>query len=128
MRNHLYRCFVFGEHGTLGRRVRIRILECIVDFICSICPNSNNLYTGHRDIDEDGTELQDAFRRNNESFEAVLPNSVLGYIDFAGGEKVKICVSFENNTYPIQKVREFVNQSPVQGWSVTFTGEHYTNA
>jgi hypothetical protein len=127
-RNHLYRCFVFGEHGTLGRRVRIRIPECVVEFIRSICPDPNNNYTGHRDIDEDGTELQVGFGRTNESFESVLPDSILGDIDFEGGEKVKICVSFDDNTHPIQKVREFVNRSPAQGWTVTFSGENYTNA
>ena len=127
-RNHLYRCFVFGEHGTLGRRVRIRIPECVVEFIRSICPDRNKNYPGHRDIDEDGTELQVGFGRSNESFESVLPDSILGDIDFEGGEKVKICVSFDDNTHPIQKVREFVNRSPAQGWTVTFSGENYTNA
>ncbi len=127
-RNHLYRCFVFGEHRTLGRRVRIRIPECVIEFIRSICPDPNNNYTGHRDIDEDGTELQVGNSRNNESFKSVLPDSILGEVDFEGGEKVKICVSFDDNTHPIQKVREFVNKSPAQGWTVTFSGENYTNA
>jgi len=126
--NHRYRCFVFGEHGTLGRRVRIRIPECVIEFIRSICPDPNNNYTGHRDIDEDGTELQVGYSRNNESFESVLPDSILGKVDFEGGEKVKICVSFDDNMHPIQKVREFVNKSPAQGWTVTFSGENYTNA
>ena len=48
--------------------------------------------------------------------------------DFEGVEKVKICLSLDDNTHPIQKVREFVNTSPAQGWTVTFSGENYTNA
>ena len=114
-RNHLYRCFVFAEHGTLGRRVCIHIPECVVSFIHRMCPNANNIYTGHQDIDEDGNKLPDTLGRNNQSFELVLLDSIHGHTDFAGGEKVKICVSFENNNNPITNVWDFVNQSPVEG-------------
>ena len=120
-RNHLYRCFVFGEHGTLGRCNRVRIPECVVAFIRSICPDPENSYTGHRDIDEDGNECY------NESFESVLPDSHED-INFDAGEKAKVCVSFENNQFDITKVREFITQSPVGGWYVTFSGDEFTNA
>ena len=67
-RNRLYRCFVFGEHGTLGRCNRVRIPACVVTFIRTLCPDHNNNYTGFRDIDEDGNEAPD------DSFESVLPD------------------------------------------------------
>ncbi len=35
-RNHLYRKFVAAEHGVLGHRVRIRIPECVIAFICGL--------------------------------------------------------------------------------------------
>ena len=55
-RNHLYRKYVVGEHGTLGHRVRVHIPECVVNFICNLCPEPSGMYTGHRDINEDGEE------------------------------------------------------------------------
>ena len=82
-RNCLYPCFVFGEHGTLGRRNRIRIPECVVTFIRSLCPDENNNYTGFRDVDEDGNGAP------NESVQG-------GNINFEAGERVKICISFDN--------------------------------
>ena len=66
--------------------------------------------------------------RNNQTFELVLPDSVHVHIDFAGGEKVKNCVFFEDNAYPITNVRDFVNRSPAEGWQVTFDGDHHTTA
>jgi hypothetical protein len=127
-RNHLYSCFVFSEHGRLGRRHRIRIPECVVSFIRSICPDENNQYTGHRDIDDDDNTADDGGMSMNDSFASVLPDDVLGPINFNRGERVKVCVSFENEIFPIEYVRDFVNHSPVEGWQVTFAGEHFTNA
>lgn len=130
-RNHLYSCFVFSEHGRLGRRHRIRIPECVVSFIRSICPDENNQYTGHRDIDDDDNMADNGgtgATSMNDSFESVLPDDVLGPIHFDRGERAKVCVSFENEKFPISYVRDFVNQSPVEGWQVTFAGEHFTNA
>jgi hypothetical protein len=42
--------------------------------------------------------------------------------------KVKVCVSFENSVYPISHVREFINESNVSSWAVTFVGDEFTNA
>jgi len=122
-RNHLYRKFVYGEHGTLGRRVRVRIPECVVNFIRQLCPEPSGHYTGHRDIDDEGDEAP-----NDESFEGVLPEGHVGDLDFDSGMKVKVCVSFENAVFPISHVRNFIQESNVPGWSVTFVGDDYTNA
>ena len=121
--NHLYRKFVFGEHGTLGRRVRVRIPECVVAFIRQLCPEPSGSYTGHRDIDDEGEEAP-----NDDSFEGVLPEGHVGALDFENGMKVKVCVSFENSVYPISHVRKFINESNVSGWAVTFVGDEFTNA
>ncbi len=121
-RNHLYRKYVVGEHGSLGRHVRVRIPECIVNFIRTLCPEPSGVYTGNRDISEDGKEWG-----NDESFEAVLPEHQLGVINFAEGTKVKVCVSFKNSVYPISHVRMFIRECSVPGWVVTFVGDEYTN-
>ena len=47
---------------------------------------------------------------------------------YAGGEKVKICISFENKKFPITYVRKFVSQSQVEGYQVTFVGYTFTDA
>lgn len=122
-RNHLYRKFVYGEHGTLGRRVRVRIPECVVAFIREWCPEPSGQYTGHRDIDEEGEETP-----NNDSFESALPEGHVGELDFNSGVKVKVCVSFENARFPISHVRNFIQESNVPGWSVSFVEDTFTNA
>jgi len=126
-RNHLYRKYVVGEHGTLGRHVRVRIPECVVNFIRSLCPEPSGVYTGHRDISEDGEEDGEELG-NDESFEAVLPEHHLGVVNYAEGARVKVCVTFENRVYPISNVRMFIQECSVPGWVVTFVGEEYTNA
>ncbi len=45
VRREIISIAVFCVHGTLGWRVHIFITECVVSFICSICPNANNIYT-----------------------------------------------------------------------------------
>ena len=123
-RNHLYRTYVAAEHGTLGHRVRIRIPDCVVAFIRAIVPSPNNVYTGHRDVDDEGNETDP-----NESYHFATPDSNLhGYIDYAAGEKVKITVSFDNSDFDINHVRQFIERSPINGWNVTFTGSTYTVA
>ena len=49
------------------------------------------------------------------SFEAVLPDSDRRVIKFKEGEKVKLCISFQNDV-------------PAEGWQVTFVGDMFTNA
>ena len=123
-RNHLYRKFVVGEHGTLGRHVRVRVPECVIKFIRELCPEPSGTYTGHRDVDSEGEEEVG----NDESFEGVLPQGNLGTINFDGGMKIKVCVSFENTVYPISHIRKFINESNVFGWTVSFVGDEFTNA
>ena len=53
-RNHLYRTFVRAEHGILGRGVRVAIPDCVVALIRTLVPSPDNIYTGHRDADEEG--------------------------------------------------------------------------
>ena len=121
-RNHLYRCFVFSEYGTLGCHNRIHIPDCVLAFICSVCPDPQNRYTAHREFNEECNKLDniDDVDRPNESFKSILPDAVQGSIDFDGGEKFKVSVSFENDVFDIAKVRQFVAESPVEGWQVYF--------
>ena len=65
-------------------------------------------------------------KNQNKSFESVHPNAINGNINFDGGERVKICVLFENNNFDITNVREFVAQLPVEGWQITFSGDSFT--
>jgi hypothetical protein len=37
-------------------------------------------------------------------------------------------MSFENQVSPIANVHNFINESNVVGWSVTFVGDQFTNA
>jgi hypothetical protein len=84
-RNHLYRKFVVEEHGTLVRRNHVHIPECVVTFIRGLCPEPTGIYTGHRDVDDEG--VQDV--GNNESFEAVPPpQGNVGNINFENDELV----------------------------------------
>jgi hypothetical protein len=99
-RNHLYSCFVFEDEGRVGSLYRHRIPECIVSFILSICP--------------------DVYDDNNDDLKCI--------IRFNQGEKVKVSVSFENETVPMWHVLDFVKQSPVQGWHVTLYGEYNMKA
>ena len=134
-RKQLYRCFVVGEYGTLGRHNRVRIPECVVTFIRSLCPDSEGVYMGHRDVG-DGTganTVEDVCQDiGNESFESILPDgsSINGVtnINFNAGEKVKVCVTFENAIFGIDAVRAFVLESPAYGWQVSFVEHSFTNA
>ena len=112
----------FGEHRTLGQRNYIHIPECIVTFICSLCPDENNKYTCFRDIDKDGNEAPD------DSFESSHPDVQGGNINFEAGERVKICMPFDNKNFDISQVQKFIAESPVEGWSMTFCGDTFTDA
>ena len=124
-RNHLYCCYVATEHGSLGCCICICIPECIIAFICNLVPSLDNKYTGHCDVDDIGEEVE----KKNELFKSVLPDAVAGGgINYDGGGKIKICVTFDSTTFSIVQVRYFILQSPVEGWQVTFIGDTYTNA
>lgn len=82
----------------------------------------HNNYTGFRDVDEDGNEAP------NDSFESVHPDVQGGNVNFDAGERVKICISFDNNNFDISNVQEFIAESPVEGWSVTFCGDAFMDA
>jgi hypothetical protein len=49
-------------------------------------------------------------------------------INFDGGEKVYICVTFDNNKFSLGHIHEFVSNSLKDGWQVSFCGEDYSNA
>ena len=87
-RQHLYHKHVVGEHGTLSCHVRVCIPECVVNFICNLCPKPSGVYAGHWDIDEGGDEELG----NDESFEGILPQGQMGVLNFDDGTKVKVCV------------------------------------
>ena len=89
-----------------------------------MCPEPSGLYTGHRDIDDEGQEELG----NEESFEGVLPQGCMGIINFDDGMEVKVCVSSKNKVYPISHVCKFINESNVAGWMVTFVGEVFMKA
>ena len=58
----------------------------------------------------------------------VLPDAVQGGINYTVGEKLKICLTFDNAQSGIGQVMDFVNQSLVVGWQVSFIGTAYSNA
>jgi hypothetical protein len=91
-----------------------------------LCVDANGQYTAHHNVNDVGEEEEDDDNMpNNDSFEIVLPESINGNsINFSMSEKAKVCVSFENCKFPIEKVRSFIYQSPVKGWQVTFVEEH----
>jgi hypothetical protein len=43
--NHLYRSFVRSEYGQLGARTHLKIPDCDVSFIRSICPSADGNYS-----------------------------------------------------------------------------------
>jgi hypothetical protein len=55
-----------------------------------LSPEPTGIYTGHRDVDDEGVEDVS----NNQSFEGVFPQGNVGNVHFENGEKVKVCVSF----------------------------------
>jgi hypothetical protein len=91
----------------------------VINFIRVLCPEPSGLYTGHRNIHDEGEEELG----NKESFEGVLPQRRMGIINFDDGMKVKVCVSFENKVYPISHFCKFINESNVVVLMVTFVGE-----
>ena len=57
-RRDLYRIYVLGFYGHLGRGIRVEIPTCVRDYIRELCPDPSGEYMGHRaaatdDIDED---------------------------------------------------------------------------
>ena len=68
-RNHLYRVFVASEHGRLGSRNRVKIPDCVVSYIRSICPSDDGQYTGfHPCVNTRGedTEVDGDYTMNQE--------------------------------------------------------------
>ena len=49
-RNHLYRSFVSAEYGPLGKHNRVKIPDCVTEYIRSICPSQDGQYTGFREV------------------------------------------------------------------------------
>jgi hypothetical protein len=77
---------------------------------------------GHHDVGDDvgANNFEAAYNDiRNESYESILPNDTFANedtnINFDAGEKVKVCVSFENSVFGIDVVRTFVTESPVHG-------------
>jgi len=74
-RKQLYPCFVVGEYGTQGRNNRVRIPECVMTFIRSLCPEPEAVYVGHHDVG-DGTgviTVKDVCQDiRNESFDGLI--------------------------------------------------------
>jgi hypothetical protein len=59
-----------------------------MSFICTLCPSSNEIYTEDRDVDEN---------TNQNSFEAVLPDSDQNKIKFDVGEKLRSVSHLKTN-------------------------------
>jgi hypothetical protein len=119
--NHLYRCFVFNEYGSLGCRNCICIPECVVAFIRVICPDPNNQYTNIMML-----MMMDSMHVMNHSSWSTW--TLLGPISILLVEREWKCVLHSNIHFCIDKVRSYITQSPVEGWNVTFPSSDFTDA
>jgi hypothetical protein len=79
---------------------------CTSASLCVLSLSFNYVCTGHHDISKDRNE-DPGNKNKNESFELVWSDSVHRNINFNDGKTVKICVSFENNKFPIVNARDF---------------------
>lgn len=111
-RTHLYHCSIVGGHGTLGCIVCFCIIDYVVVFSCSMCPDPDDTYMGHHD--GNGDDVQTLHKDNrNESIESTLPDGNIAHrtknINFNAGEKMKIFVSFENSVVQVDAMRCFIS-------------------
>jgi hypothetical protein len=65
-----------SEHGTLGACNRVKIPDCVVSFIHSICPYSDGLYMGFRAYGEDGGARVGADGDNDPDRHAHVANNI----------------------------------------------------
>ena len=105
--NVLYRCFVRTEYDVLGRRNRVRIPLCIVEFIHSICPSNDGRYTGHQtveggdDVDDDEAVEDDTA---NTSYEEIKEEASPKHARFDDGEKIRLSLYFRNSQFSAEYV------------------------
>ena len=145
-RNHLYRSFVSAEYGPLGHHNRVKIPDCIVDYIQSICPSPDGAYTGFRDVGDsanatenassDGTSKAAAStpkssKANKRKAEDQSPSAVeseyaaasLNSI-YTGGENIKFNVSFNHPQFTSDHVRKFILRAPhAASWTIEFQNQ-----
>ena len=130
-RNVLYRCFVRTEYGVLGRRNLVCIPLCIVKFIRSICPSDDGRYTGHQtveggdDVDDDESVEDDTA---NTSYEKIQEEASPKHVCFDDGEKIRLSLYFRDSQFSAEYVRQFILQSPTDGWQITYQQELFTTA
>jgi hypothetical protein len=70
---------------------------------------------GHHDVVEEGNKVVVG---NEDSFKGFLSQGNIRSIDFEHRMKVEICVSFQNDVYPISHVLKFITDSIcMDSWS-----------
>jgi hypothetical protein len=142
-RNHLYRSFVSAEYGPLGHHNRVKIPDCVVEYIRSICPSPDGSYTGFRDVGDstsakefestDGhsksstatPKSKKAKKKNNEDqspaaveseYAAASLNSI-----YNRGENITFVVSFNHPQFTTEQVRKFIMRAPyAASWTIEF--------
>ncbi len=130
-RNVLYRCFVRTEYGVLGRRNRVRIPLCVVEFIRSICPSNEGRYTVHQtleggdDVDDEEAVEDDTA---NTSYEEIEEEASAKHVRFDVGEKIRLSLYFKDSQFSAEYVHQFILQSPTDGWQITYQQELFTPA
>eukprot|EP00956_Cyclotella_meneghiniana_P008475 scaffold11429_cov48-Cyclotella_meneghiniana.AAC.5 len=142
-RNHLYRSIITSEYGVLGARRRVQIPDCIISFICTLCPSPDGNYMGFREAGHvglvpqqninDGVSIANGARNNNNmnnvtmdetlvdndldmnaSFADVEEETYTGEsINFSVGEKACLQMHFNYPQYSMEHDRLFVMTSPV---------------
>jgi hypothetical protein len=140
MRTHLYRGFVGAEYGVLGARNRVRIPECVVAYIQSLCPSEDGTYKGYSNTptkhqtggiaeeEEDNEGFDNQNESMNTSYEDVEDEETQTPADFGGGEKMELAVQFHNKKLNADHIRSFVLESPIVGWNVNFRQDPFSSA
>jgi hypothetical protein len=115
----------------LGRRNRVRIPECVVRFIRSLCPSEDGQYTGHRDAEgDDGDDETDEQDNDivNTSFQDIEEEASPKIVDFEGGQRISLSLHFKSTQYNAEHVRQIVLDSPIEGWQVSYHEDLLTTA
>ena len=142
-RNHLYRSFVSAEYGPLGKHNRVKIPDCVTEYIRSICPSQDGQYTGFREVGESGNatggvdgdgslegvastpKSSKAQKRKpqDESPSAVESEYAAASLNsiYTGGENIKFKVSFNHPQFSTDHVRKFILRAPhASSWTIEF--------
>jgi hypothetical protein len=149
-RNHLYRKFVSAEYGPLGKHNRVKIPDCVVEYICSICPSKDGKYTGFHEVGQSGgahggvdgrhtsegvastpknsrAQHRNTHDQSPSAVESEYAAPSLNSI-YTAGDSIKFNVSFNHPQFSPDHVRNFIMRAPhASSWTIEFN-EQFTVA